>query len=69
MDFQGNRGLALAQDGHVWRSDDAGETWIEAPGGLDGPPGSFLAQIRVSVDGTVGYATVYNKGVYRIGLE
>ena len=69
VDFQGNRGLALAQDGHVWRSEDAGATWFEAPGGLDGPPGSFLAQVRVSVDGTVGYATVYNKGVYRIGLE
>lgn len=69
VDVQGQRGLALAQDGDVWRTDDAGATWVAAPGGLVQPPNSFLAQIRVSSDGTVGWATVFNTGVYRLGLE
>lgn len=69
VDVVGDRGLALAQDGNVWRTDDAGATWTAAPGGLAQPPNSYLAQIRVSADGTVGWATVFNEGVYRLGLE
>lgn len=68
-DFHGELGLTLAQDGRVWRTDDGGDTWIALDAGLATNPTSFLAQIAIAADGATAWATVFEHGVYRIGLD
>lgn len=69
VDFEGPTGMALGQDGRTWRSDDAGVTWSAGPSTPAQPPNSFLAQIALSADASMAYATVYNSGVYRLRLR
>lgn len=66
--FRGDIGLALAQSGRVWRTDDSGESWRELDTDLPNNPSTWLAQIAISADGTTAWATVFDHGVYRIGL-
>lgn len=61
-------GLALGADGTAWHSDDTGRTWFEHDTELPRNPSTQLAQVSVSADGTVGYVTVFDHGVFRIGL-
>ena len=67
-DFHGDLGLVLGQDGRVWRTDDGGDTWRQLDDGLSANPTSFLAQIAIGADGSTAWATVFEQGVYRIGL-
>ncbi len=66
--FQGSVGLAFGQDGRLWASEDTGATWVERDASLPRNPSSNLAQVSLSVDGAVGYVTVFDHGVWRIGL-
>ena len=66
--FHGPLGLALAQSGKVWRSDDGGDSWREVDADLPANPSTWLAQIAIAADNTVAWATVFDNGVYRIGL-
>jgi photosystem II stability/assembly factor-like uncharacterized protein len=65
--FSGEHGLVMAQAGSVWKTDDAGDTWVEDDTDLPTNDTTSLAQVDVSADGAVGYATVYDHGVWRIG--
>lgn len=69
VDFEGDVGLALAQSGETWRTDDGGATWAAAPPSPVQPPSSFLAQVNVSADASMAWVTVYNAGVYRLSLR
>ncbi len=69
VDFQGDVGLALAQNGDTWRTDDGGATWTPAPSAPAQPPNSFLAQVNLSADASMAWATVYGAGVYRLSLR
>jgi photosystem II stability/assembly factor-like uncharacterized protein len=66
--FRGQTGLGLAQSGKVWRSDDGGDTWRELDQDLPANPTTWLAQVGLSADAKVAWATVFDHGVYRIGL-
>ena len=66
--FEGETGLALAQSGRVWHSNDAGDTWTEMDTDLPANPSTWLAQIAIAVDRKSAWATVFDHGVYRIGL-
>lgn len=61
-------GLAIAEDGTLWKSEDAGETWFEHDTGVAKNPSTTLAQVNISADGAVGYVTVFDAGVWQIGL-
>ncbi|MES2640522.1 MAG: hypothetical protein V4850_13600 [Myxococcota bacterium] len=61
-------GLALGEDGTVWKSGDGGATWVEHDTGVAKNPTTSLAQAAISADGAVGYITVFDHGVWRIGL-
>ena len=65
---QGDVGLAYAFDGKAWKSTDGGYTWEVLDDGLPPNPNSWLAQVSISADGTIGYVTVFDGGVYRLGL-
>jgi hypothetical protein len=67
--FGGDVGLALMQNGDLWMSRDAGETWERHDNGLARNTTTELAQVAVSADGAVGYVTVFDEGVWRIGLR
>ena len=69
VDFQDDTGLALGQDGSVWRSDDGGASWRAAPSTAIQPGNSYLAQINISADATMAWATVINAGVFRLRLR
>jgi photosystem II stability/assembly factor-like uncharacterized protein len=67
--FHGATGLALARAGQLWISEDGGGTWTERDTDLARNPTTALAQVGISADGAVGYATVYDAGVWRLGLS
>lgn len=68
-DFKGTRGVTLAQNGEVWKTNDGGESWVEMDSDLPANPTSWLNQIAISADGKIAWATVFERGVYRIALE
>lgn len=61
-------GLALTAMGDLYKSVDAGETWEQWDTALASNPTTTLAQIAISADGAVGFVTVFDEGVWRIGL-
>lgn len=63
--FHGDIGLAYREDGDLWRSDDAGETWYNWRGSLPGAGGTALARVTFSNDGSIAYVTPYGEGVWR----
>ncbi|MFN7142662.1 MAG: hypothetical protein ACK4YP_02720 [Myxococcota bacterium] len=68
LGFGGPYGLALTEDGRLHVSRDAGATWEVHDDGLARNPFTTLAQVAVSADEGVAYVTVYDEGVWRIGL-
>ncbi len=68
LGFGGDVGLALDMDGTLWKSVDAGLTWAEHDEGIARNTTTTLAQVAISADGTVAYVTVFDEGVWRIGL-
>jgi photosystem II stability/assembly factor-like uncharacterized protein len=66
--FHGPLGLALAQSGRVWRTDDEGLSWTEMDQDLPANPTTWLAEVAIAADGLSAWATVFDHGVYRIGL-
>lgn len=68
VDFRAGIGVALGKTGDTWRSDDQGETWSTLGGQVSASGIGWLAQIVVSADGTTAWATVDDKGVFRIAL-
>lgn len=53
-----NEGLVRMQNGKIYRTSDAGATWSEAPGEIDGKPDFSFA------DAEVGWAAKYQKLLY-----
>jgi photosystem II stability/assembly factor-like uncharacterized protein len=69
VDVNAGVGLTLSVEGHAWRSDDGGDTWSALDAGLPTPDTTALAATAVSADGKVGWVTLYNRGVWTIGLD
>jgi photosystem II stability/assembly factor-like uncharacterized protein len=53
-----NNGLVRMQNGKIYRTSDAGQTWSEVPGEIDGKPDFSFA------DSQVGWAAKYQKVLY-----
>ena len=53
-----NDGLVRMQNGKIYRTSDAGQTWSEVPGEIDGKPDFSFA------DSEVGWAAKYQKVLY-----
>ncbi|MDP2310758.1 MAG: hypothetical protein Q8P18_32370 [Pseudomonadota bacterium] len=67
--LHGDIGIALSGgDGTAWKSVDGGRTWLEHDAGIATNPSTTLAQAAISADGAVGYITVFDAGVWQIGL-
>lgn len=53
-----NNGLVRMQNGKIYRTSDAGDTWAEVPGEIDGKPDFSFA------DAQIGWAAKYQKILY-----
>ena len=64
----GAAGIAVTDVGDAYKTTDGGATWVRHDEGLPFSPGSTLVQISFPADESTALLTVYDQGVYRIGL-
>lgn len=67
VDFAGDLALAVSFGGDVWRSDDHGQSWLMYD--LSEVQDSTLAMVSIDATQSFAYATLYDKGVYRLQLD
>lgn len=67
VDFVGDLGLAYTDNGRLYRTDDGGVTWTEFDTGLPTTQ-SPLAEVAIAPDASMAWVTVYDAGVWWIGL-
>lgn len=67
--FSGDDGIAFSQEGDAWITRDGGGSWTQQSTDLPRNNTTTLAGAGISSDGKVAWVTVYDFGVYRIGLD